>query len=112
MDISDTEKIDAPESDEIGMDDEVAEIPEGAEPIPAEESFPEELPAEEVPPGSDIPAEREEITAPEEADISTEPIAESIVEEGPRIAKLTEAFESGKISKELFEKNLKRFKGE
>ncbi|MFO7618656.1 MAG: hypothetical protein R6W91_03250 [Thermoplasmata archaeon] len=55
-----------------------------AEPIPAEESMPEELP-EETP----------------------EP-----VEEDPKIIKLRQAYESGKISKELYEKNLAKFKGQ
>ncbi|MFO7618708.1 MAG: right-handed parallel beta-helix repeat-containing protein [Thermoplasmata archaeon] len=75
------------------MDD--AEIADAeTEPIPAEESIPEELPAEPV-------AETEELP-PEPAP----------AEEDPRIAKLTQAYESGKISKELYEKNLAKFKGQ
>jgi parallel beta-helix repeat protein len=78
----------APES----IDEAVPETEE-LEPITAEEAKPVELP-EEVPPI--------EAPAPQSA-----PAAED-----PRIAKLKEAYESGKISKDLYEKNLARFKGE
>jgi hypothetical protein len=87
----------APEGD---MDIESAEAVEGAEPIPAEESLPEELPEEPAP---EEPSETEELPAEPEA---------APAEEDPRIAKLTQAYESGKISKELYEKNLAKFKGE
>lgn len=66
----------------ISDEDIPEELPEGAEPIPDEEGMPDEI-AEE---------------APEDED--------------PRIAKLRDAFEAGKISEELYEKNLARFKGE
>jgi hypothetical protein len=91
----------APEGD---VDIESAEAVEDIEPIPAEESIPEELP-EELPeePAPEEPAETEELPAEPEA---------APVEEDPRIAKLTQAYESGKISKELYEKNLAKFKGE
>jgi hypothetical protein len=75
-----------PEIEEVQPISETEEL----QPIPDEEAKPEELP-EEVPP----------------VEAKPEPAAED-----PRIAKLTEAYESGKISKELYEKNLARFKGE
>ena len=59
---------------------EVSQVEEAAEPEETEEIKPEEV--------TPVPAE----------------------EEDPRIAKLTEAYNSGKISKELYEKNLARFK--
>ncbi|MDO9537008.1 MAG: hypothetical protein Q7J68_01655 [Thermoplasmata archaeon] len=82
-----------PIPDEEAMSETVPE--DGLEPIPAEESIPEEMPSE--------------TEAPESEEISPEPVP---VDEDPRIAKLTDAYESGKISKELYEKNLARFKGQ
>jgi parallel beta-helix repeat protein len=98
-----TEEDVLPESEEMGAApeevvpeniDEAIPESEELEPIPAEESIPDELPQEVS------PVE----TQPE---IKPEPAAED-----PRIAKLRDAYESGKISKELYEKNLARFKGE
>ncbi len=107
---------------------EVAEMPEGEipetqaegeeplEPIPPEESIPEDMPAEEEMPEEPAePEESEEISEeiPEEPAAEEQPVAPvPAEEEDPRIAKLTEAYNSGKISKELYEKNLVRFKGQ
>ena len=44
------------------------------------------------------------------AEETPEEVPEADIEEDPRIVKLREAFESGKISEELYEKNLARFK--
>ena len=77
------------------------EAPLEAEPIPLEEALPEELPSEEEP-----QAEPEPSAEPEQ------PSADAAEEEDPRIAKLRAAYEAGKISKELYEKNLARFKGQ
>jgi ribosomal protein S6E (S10) len=86
---------------EIESDESLESKPETdtLEPIPTEESIPEELPEEVAP----VEAESEEI--PPAAPVSAE-------SEDPRIAKLTEAYKSGKISKELYEKNLARFKNQ
>jgi hypothetical protein len=93
-------EIQAPEEpQETESDDSLESKPEteSLEPIPTEESIPEELPDEVAP----VEAESEELP-------STTPVpAEN---EDPRIMKLTEAYKSGKISKELYEKNLARFK--
>jgi hypothetical protein len=86
-DIAETEE-------DLELEDE--EIPElmDAEPIPAEEGLPEELPEEEP------------------VDISDDIIDAPAEDEDPRIQKLREAFESGKISEELFKKNLERFQNQ
>jgi len=110
-----------PEDAEEALDED-AELPEGAEPIPAEEGMPEDLPEEEIeelPEGEEMEAESEELE-PEseeiqaEEEISEEPETEETEapdeDEDPRIAKLREAYESGKISQELYEKNLARFR--
>jgi len=94
---------DVPLDEEIApeevYDEQEPEIPEGAEPIPEEEGLPEELP------------ETEE--EPESIDISEEIMEEAPpADEDPRIIKLREAFESGKISEELYQKNLERFQSE
>jgi len=62
------------------------------------------------------PAEELEPIPSEESALKTKPEEKAALEspqpspEDPRIAKLTEAYESGKISKELYEKNLARFR--
>ncbi len=71
------------------LPEEPAEGAEDLEPIPPEEAAPEALPDDKA-----------ALEAPE------------LAPEDPRIAKLTEAYESGKISKELYEKNLARFRGQ
>ncbi|MBU4591328.1 MAG: Ig-like domain-containing protein [Candidatus Thermoplasmatota archaeon] len=108
----------APE-DDLLVKEEIGDVPE-AEPIPAEESLPEEMPPE-VPPvepeSEELPKE-EEIETISETEAVSEPEAvpepEAVTEEpeDPRIAKLKSAYESGKISKELYEKNLAKFKGQ
>jgi parallel beta-helix repeat protein len=74
----------------------------------SEESVPENI--DETTPETEelepIPAEESKTVEPTE-EVQPEPAAED-----PRIAKLRDAYESGKISKELYEKNLARFKGE
>ena len=117
---------------EEGMPEEMPEeeIPED---LPDEEDMPEELDADEVPEDLDEepvdiseeitsdeaePLESEEVDAVEPEDAVTEEAPEEApedadtpeVEEDPRILKLKEAYESGKISQELYEKNLARFK--
>jgi parallel beta-helix repeat protein len=103
---------DIPEMEDVPAEDAVEEVPEvegepveaqgdigevETEPIPVEESMPEEIPAEE--------------TAPESEELPEEPAAPAEPED-PRIVKLRDAYESGKISKELYEKNLAKFQGQ
>ncbi len=105
-DEADTEPI--PEEDEIPE-----EVPDevDAEPIPEEEGMPEEINEEadaEEPSEAELPMDE----GPEaELPMDERPEADAPSEdEDPRIAKLRDAFESGKISEELYEKNLARFK--
>ncbi len=97
-----------PESEEIEPVPELEEVAaeeEGA--IEPETDVQPEEAAEELPADQDLEPIPEEEAAPEP--LPEEPAAEA---EDPRIIKLKEAYESGKISKELYEKNLARFKGE
>jgi hypothetical protein len=98
----------APEG-EIPEEEAAEAAGEGAEqpePIPPEESIPEEMPAE-----SKEITEEPEAAGPEETEeITPEEAPSPVPVEDPRITKLTEAYKSGKISKELYEKNLARFK--
>ncbi len=103
----------------------------GREKEPAPEEPAEEIPGEkaEPAPGLDTVApktgeaeksleepEELELIPPEESTPETLPEEKAALEspqpspEDPRIAKLTEAYESGKISKELYERNLARFR--
>lgn len=117
------EPSDAGEAEEFA--DEDAEIPEGAEPIPDEEGMPEELPEDEYVEPELVDAEEPEVEAEETPDqiadelvadeMESEEIADELVAgeieapiEDPKILKLKQAYEEGKISKELYEKNLKR----
>ena len=101
--------------------EEEAEMPPEPEEFPEDipEDIPEEVPSEEeMPPEQEIPTEEPEPEIPPRDDLEPIPAEESMpeeipptpVSEDPRIVKLTEAYESGKISKELYEKNLARFK--
>ncbi len=133
------EELAVEEAEEVTADEEITpledeeDIPDvDAEPIPEEEAMPEDLPSEE---GEATPEEigdqiiEEEVSAettPEpvaeepvvEEPVTEEPPAETAVEpdgepiEDERIAKLKAAFEDGKISQELYEKNLARLKGD
>jgi hypothetical protein len=102
------EKLDLEaESEDVSSDAEMPEEPlesempqEDVEPIPAEESIPEEF----IPEEPLEPAQESEVL-PDEPTEPAEP-------EDPRIVKLRDAYESGKISKELYEKNLAKFKGQ
>ncbi len=76
-------------SEESEVPEENAENTEELEPISPEESAPEAIPEEKAALESPPPSP-----------------------DDPRIAKLTEAYESGKISKELYDKNLARFRGQ
>ncbi|MBU4144229.1 MAG: right-handed parallel beta-helix repeat-containing protein [Candidatus Thermoplasmatota archaeon] len=97
---------DLPTEDVPPLDEEMigdaADVSEDMEPIPAEESLPEELPETTSETESEVIPEETPAAEPE---ISAEP-------EDPRIAKLRAAYDSGKISKELYEKNLVKFKGQ
>ncbi|MCK5397955.1 MAG: hypothetical protein KAJ33_06885, partial [Thermoplasmata archaeon] len=96
-----------PIPDEEGMPEDLPEEVD-AEPIPEEEALPEETP-EEVEPSEpeEVPEEPEEI---QETEVAPEEVMEEpAVEEDPRIGKLKAAYESGKISQELYEKNLAKF---
>lgn len=95
------EDMDSLEPEEV--DEEPADISD--EITSEEEALEEELPEEELP-EDEIP---EEVDG---EDIDSEDVESPEAEEDPRIAKLKEAFESGKISEELYEKNLARFKGD
>ena len=114
VDSLDSEDMDSLDSDEP-LDEEMPseDIPDDAEPIPAEEGMPEDLPEEETLDEEPVDIS-EEITSEEadldEPEVDAEEVPEVDVEEDPRIVKLREAFESGKISEELYEKNLARFK--
>jgi hypothetical protein len=90
--------------------DEDALETEELEPIPAEESLPEDMPEDSAPEAEVASGELEpEESVPSEPE---EPAAEPPADEDPRITKLTEAYKNGKISKELYEKNLARFKND
>lgn len=95
------------------------EVPVETEDIPAEDEMPSEPESADEP---EIQAEVEPIEEATEvsenealepipaAEASPEEIPPESAPEDPRIVKLKEAYESGKISKELYEKNLARFK--
>lgn len=122
---SEEEDVGAPVDDGAGDDVEAAE-PEGeeieevppvdAEPIPAEEAMPEELPgagaaSDEAVSGDAPPSEVTE-PAVEEAPESSGPApSPDTPADDERIAKLKQAYEEGKISQELYEKNLARLQG-
>ncbi len=97
-----TEEVPEAEGETIEAQGEIGESE--TEPIPAEESLPEELPPDES-----VEQAQESETLPEEPKPEAEVPAEP---EDPRIVKLREAYESGKISKELYEKNLAKFQGQ
>ena len=90
-----------PEIAEETLEDKVPEEDLEAEPEPVEEEQPEAEAEEEI-------SEPESID--EEEALEAEPEAPAPEDEDPRIAKLTQAYEDGKISKELYEKNLAKFK--
>jgi len=92
----------APEEPEIA-EDEIPKEDLEAEPEPVEEEQPEAEAEEEI---SEEPESIDEAEpeAPEEEAVPED--------EDPRIAKLTQAYEDGKISKELYEKNLAKFREE
>ncbi len=85
--------------------EEMADIPEDAEPIPMEEGLPEDIVEEPA----DMPDEEgvgsdtgiEEPGSEEPAELDDAP-----AEEDERISRLKKAFEDGKISEELYKKNL------
>jgi hypothetical protein len=95
-----------------------------SEPIPDEEAIPDEIPEEDVMPEPEMTPEEPEVDLPEED--TPEELADDIVAEGTmeealeepevpvedeKVLKLKKAFEEGKISEELYEKNLKRLQG-
>ncbi len=91
-----------PEPEEGELEPEVEELPDEEAEItePIEEAEMEPEPVEEEP--SEIEPEEPETTEPE-VELVEAP------EEDERVLKLRKAFEEGKISKELFEKNLAKF---
>ncbi len=114
--------------DEDIPEDDMPEDVEGEESLESEEveeepvDISEEITTEEEALEEELPEDAdsldEDALESEDADSSESDVdsAESEevpeAEEDPRIAKLRDAFESGKISEELYEKNLARFKGE
>ncbi len=91
--------------------------PEEAPPYGPEEAAGEEVSAEELPPteaAEGPPGEPGAAEAPEEAEGPAEdefaPVEEPSAPppEDPRVARLREAYDAGKISREVFEANLKR----
>jgi len=119
------EDEDLGEPSEMDEDLEEAEIPEDAEDIPEEEGMPEDLPEDEYaePEEVEVEPEMDEAEAEEMADeIVAEETAGEAMEEAPdevpeapvedeKVLKLKQAYEEGKISKELYEKNLKKLQG-
>ena len=123
-----------PLDEDIDMEGESLDTDEEMEPVPDVDAIPEDEPLgeeiaepeelEDVPPIEDeVPSLEDETSEPEvipESDDMPEPepemeeqeVAPQVEEEDPRISKLTQAYEDGKISKELYEKNLAKFKGE
>jgi len=94
---------------EISKEEAAEPAEEGAEPlepIPPEESIPEETPAK----SKETPAEPEDLELEEIEELAPKKAPKPVQVEDPRITKLTEAYKSGKISKELYEKNLARFR--
>jgi hypothetical protein len=85
----------APAADEMAVPP-AEELP----PIPAEEAMPEELPPVEEPKPEPAPEPAKAPEAPK-ASIGNE----------EKIARLKKAFEDGKISKEMYELNLKKLQG-
>jgi len=80
----------------------------GEEAVPEEgDMTPEPIPNQPADAADESPAEQ-----PEQASQEQNQEAELQKPEDPRIAKLQQAYESGKMSKELYEKNLKRFRGD
>jgi hypothetical protein len=116
------------DSEDDSMDDDIPE--EDVEDIP-DEDISEDIGEPEVPEeedelepfdGEPEPLEPEEVTSEEIADdiVAEEAVEESldedvaepeVPEEDERILKLKQAFEEGKISEELYEKNLKKMQG-
>jgi hypothetical protein len=105
-----------PEDDETEIDgiEPISDDTDIAEGEP-EEELPEDLPEEDFEPEPledtdaepEIPVEDEPEILSEESD--KESIEDSLVEEDERVVKLRQAYEDGKISKELFERNLAKF---
>ncbi|MCK5641174.1 MAG: hypothetical protein KAJ19_10265, partial [Gammaproteobacteria bacterium] len=123
-DISEEDGLEpVPVDEEIPEDSDIEEISEeeiseedGLEPMPVDEEMPEDSDIEEISEEEVQEEMPEEEETPEELPEGAEPIPdeegmpeEIAEEEDPRIAKLRDAFESGKISEELYEKNLAKF---
>ncbi len=98
MDISEDPVDIAEEPADIEVEEEIMDIPDDAEPIPMEEGLPEEM-AEEEPIADDT-------------SMVEESLEEAPPEEDERVIRLTKAFEDGKISEELYNKNLAKLKDE
>ena len=95
---------------DIGEHPEESEVIEeiGEEAVPEERDMnPETAPEQPADAADESPAEQ-----PEQASQEQNQEAEPQKPEDPRIAKLQQAYESGKMSKELYEKNLKKFMGD
>ncbi len=95
-------------TEEEALEEELPSDEQPKEELPSDEGLKEELPEEELP--EDV--EPEDVDSPESDGDAPESKEAPEAEEDPRIAKLRDAFESGKISEELYEKNLARFKGD
>jgi hypothetical protein len=103
-DLSEEEKLDLEaESEDVSSDAEMPDEPVESE-MPQEEAV-EPVSEEELPPEESLEPAQESEVLPEEPAEPAEP-------EDPRIVKLRDAYESGKISKELYEKNLAKFKSQ
>jgi hypothetical protein len=111
--------LDAEEAVPAVAEDTASEEQVSEEELPPEEAIPE---VEEAPPEPAAPEPAPEEPVEPVLDVQAPPIPaeESVPEEppkadmpeDPRIEKLRAAYEAGKISKELYEKNLAKFKGE
>ncbi|MFQ6128751.1 MAG: hypothetical protein ACE5QW_07610, partial [Thermoplasmata archaeon] len=110
----------APEVEEIEeeeLEEALKEIPEEEEVPPPEEVEEEieeiEIPEEEVIEEMEVEEEPlEELELPAEEVEEVEEIEEPPIEEDPRLERLRKAYEEGRISKEVYEENLKRIEGE
>jgi len=110
------EADDLPDADEDIPDEDMEAEPLEEEP-PMDEAEPEEVPEEDLEAEGDMPEEMEPEPLEEEPPMDdAEPDevpdeAEPAAEEDPKIANLRKAYEEGKISEELYEKNLAKFQG-
>jgi len=113
LEIEEEEELEEEELEELEELEEEIEEELEAEEVPEEVEEVEEMevtPAEAPPPAPPIVEEVVEEPEPlEEVEEEVEVVEE--IEEDPRLERLRKAYEEGKISKEVYEENLKKIKG-